>query len=561
MKRIACFVAAMMAFLAAENLASARSYTIATNAMTQAWDGQCSLLEAINAARTLEADHECPAGHGYDEIYLSGGTYTTTVSLAVTNTLIISGMGSIIAANFTVNRDLFVVNGENAHLAIDDTTLRNDSTNKSVLITGVYASNNATFVSNDGLRVTGFTWSGVWAANSNLNLVHARIDRNKSPSHGAGVRMDDSSTHWMYFNHSSAVFNESGGDGGGVFARSGTGAHIHYSTMANNKAVRGGGLFIDTITPGYFEGWHMSIGRNDASTSGGGIYENHHASRLELSGSVVANNTVANNAAAPTANLFRQATAGHSVDTVWGAGVTAAVLGCGAVANWSCTHNLYGQDAKFPATAMPFGGNYYSVEVLPLLKGSPAIDWGAPQGWELADQRGLNGNVDGNNNGTATSDPGSLEQNLIWEAEEILEFGSSSGDFINIEMDNGYTGALGRMLSANANNDFGSFAVYVPEAGTYEIVAKIKRASSGGKFFVGTASSLNGAYSEAGFAEQTCYSANTTFPGPITLGSRTFNGAGRYWVRMRVSGAGTGGGRPARLPGPPSAGSKSRSQR
>lgn len=544
MHRIARCSAGIVALLAGSNLAHATAYTIATTAMTSAWDGQCSLVEAVSAASNQAADHECPAGNGDDQIYLSGGTYTAAAGLRVTGKLSIDGSGSsVIAANFSSQQDLFTAAGAAAHLTIDRTLLRNDTANKAILITGIYAYGGATIASNDALRVSGFTWSGVWANDSNITLDHAHIDRNKSPGGGAGVRMDDQSTHFMQFNHSSAVFNQSGGDGGGVFARSGTGVHIHYSTLANNTAVRGGGLFIDTIAPGYFEAWHLSIGRNDATTSGGGIYENHNASRLELSGSVVANNTVAGNAAAATANLFRQAQAGHSVDTVWGAGVTAASLGCDAVANWECVHNSYGQDAKFAPTAMPFGGTYYTTEVLPLLKGSPAIDYNAPYGFESADQRGLATNVDGDNSGFSKIDPGAVEQNLIWQAEEILEFASSNGDFINLEVDGGYSGSLGRRLSANANNDYGTYAVYVPEAGTYEVVVKLKRTGDGGKFFVGTASSVNGAYSEAGFAEQTCYSANTSFPPAINLGTRNFNAAGRYWVRTRVSGAGNGGGR------------------
>jgi hypothetical protein len=60
---------------------------------------------------------------------------------------------------------------------------------------------------------------------------------------------------------------------------------------------------------------------------------------------------------------------------------------------------------------------------------------------------------------------------------------------------------------------------------------------------VGTSSSMNGVYDESGFVEQTCYSSATTFPAAISLGTRTFNSAGKYWVRFRVTAAGAGGGR------------------
>jgi hypothetical protein len=130
----------------------------------------------------------------------------------------------------------------------------------------------------------------------------------------------------------------------------------------------------------------------------------------------------------------------------------------------------------------------------------------------------------------------------IWQAEDLSQWFSSTSDLVNI--DAGYpAGQLGRILSANATNDYVTYAVPIPEPGAWEVVVKFKQASNGGKFRVGTSSSSGGTYDETGFAEQTSYAASTTYPAPVTLqGTRTFTTAGNYWFRFRVTAAGAGGG-------------------
>jgi hypothetical protein len=516
--------------------AHASSYTITTNAMTQAWDGACSLLEAINASNTFAADHECPAGTGVDDITLSGGTYTTTVPLAIINNVTISGSGlSVIAANFASTQYdvLLSVGGQ---LTIDNVTVRNDTNNASVFTTGIGVWDNGSLTSHDRLRVTGFTWGGIYLQNASLNLDHGRIDHNTNLhpdpawNHGAGIWVnnpDGTTPHGVELLHSSIVFNQAAGNGGGLFFGASGGSHLDYNTYSNNSAARGGGLYIATNSPGYFESYHQTIGLNTASVSGGGVEEHHMGSELAFNSSVIANNT------APTgANMVRNGSGGISQDNIWGAGVTSASLGC--TTTWTCTHNTFGADAKFGPT-MTMGGVYYFQEMLPLLKGSPAVDFGTTSGNESQDARGMSGNQDGDNNGSTGVDAGAFEKNLVWQSEENLEFFSSSGDLVNIDVGTGYSGGLGRRLDANANNDYVKYVIPIAEAGTYDVTVKFKRASNGGKFFVGFASSQNGTYTELP-SEQDCFSANTTFPAAVSLGSQTFNAAGKFYVRFRVSG-------------------------
>jgi hypothetical protein len=191
---------------------------------------------------------------------------------------------------------------------------------------------------------------------------------------------------------------------------------------------------------------------------------------------------------------------------------------------------------------MPMGGAYYSMEVLPTLKGSLAIDYNTTSGNESTDQRGMNGNVDGDDTVTSKVDAGAFEKNLIWQAEDILEFASSSGDLVDIDVGGGYSGGLGRRLTANANNDYVTYPIPIAEAGTYDVTVKFKRASNGGKFQTGTASTQGGAYDEAGLSAQDCFSAGTTFPAAVSVGSRQFNSAQKYYVRFKVTGT-SGAGR------------------
>jgi hypothetical protein len=534
--------------------AHATSYVVTTNAMTSAADGACSLVEAVTASNTGIAQNECQAGTGNDEIMLSGGTYLATASLRPTRTLTISGMGTtIIAAAFNGKPGSYLVGviGANANLTIDNVTLRNDTTEVNRYISGIYASTEANVTSHDRLRVTGFTWSGIYAVKAQVSLEHALIDHNSSLNpagvgHGGGVYVDSSGNgnHAFNFNHSSAVYNTALNDGGGIYFAADGGSHFFYSTFAKNTAKRGGGLFVGTKTGGYFEARHITVGRNNATVSGGGVYEQHNASGLFFLGSIIANNTLNNDASATTANMFRSAGAGNAFDNIWGAGVTANSLGCAPAApNWNCTNNSYGTDAKLASDPISMGGAYYSMPVLMPLKGSPAIDYGASSGAEALDQRGLNGNIDGDGNGTVAIDAGAIERNQIWQSEETREWVNSSNDLVDIDVGGYPMGQLGRRLSANSTNDYVSYAVPIAEAGAYDITVKFKQASDGGKFKVGTASTSNGAYDETGFAEQNGYAAATSLPAAVNLGSRTFNAPGKYWIRFRVSAAGTGGGR------------------
>ena len=247
------------------------------------------------------------------------------------------------------------------NLTIDNVTLRNDTNNASVFVTGISVWDNGSLTSNDRLRVTGFTWCGIYMQNAQLSLEHARIDHNTNLypdaawNHGAGIWLNDydpTIPHGMELHHSTIAFNSAAGNGGGLYFGASGGSHLTYNTFANNSAARGGGMYVGTVAPGYFESYHQSIGANSATISGGGVEEHHMASGLAFDSSVIANNT------APTgANMVRNASGGISIDNVWGAGVTSANLGC-TTAGWTCTHNTFGADAKF-GPVMTMGGLYF----------------------------------------------------------------------------------------------------------------------------------------------------------------------------------------------------------
>jgi hypothetical protein len=524
--------------VAASSRAHATIYNVTSTAMTEAWDGRCTLVEAINAANYMVANHECSAGTGEDTINLGSGTFTTTWMFFVFNNLTINGAGTaktIIAANFSVNQQdlLFSVNHT---FVVNDLTIRNDTGPSSNFTSGIVGYDGAVVKSEDGLRVTGFTFAGIRTSNAYVDLRHAKIDNNtnfypQAPwNNGGGISVISNDplagSAGIFLYDSAVISNRSSADGGGLYFGGNSGSQVHYDTFANNQAARGGGIFIGTVQGGYFESTHLSVGANTATVSGGGIEEHHQGSGLSIDSVIVANNT-----APSDANLVRTSPFGQSTDSVWGSGVSATSLGCNS--GWICAHNLYGADAKF-GPLMTMGGKYYAMEVLPLLKSSPAIDYGADAGAMSTDQRGMPGNEDGDNSGAGAVDAGAFEKNLIWQSEADLQW-TSSNDPVSIDNNAGYSGGQGRRLQASGAGDFITYVVPIPEAGTYDVTIRIKKTSNAGKFKVGTASSQNGTYTYF-TPDQDGYSGSTTFPAAFTLGSRTFSTAQKYYVRFEVTG-------------------------
>jgi hypothetical protein len=526
--------------------AHATTYNVSTTNMTEQWGDGCSLVEATSAAYWKQANHECPAGTADNTINLGGGTYTTDWGFFTADNLTIIGSGmdaTIIKARFLNNpqEQLFAVNGT---LKLNQLTLEYTGP-QNLFSSGVVAWDGSSILSDEGLKVTKFTWAGIRTVNAYLGLSRCKIDNNKNIfpqsywNDGGGISLKNDNVelqgNGMSLDRCQITRNTANGNGGGIFFGANGGSNLSYTTISGNSAVRGGGIYIATNQGGYFHAKHLTVGANSATTSGGGIEEHHGGSLLEFDGSIIANNS------APTgANMIRTAPAGVSIDTIWGSGVSSTSLGCGAVANWTCTHNTFGANASF-GPLMAMGGLLYWLEVLPLRKGSPAVDFNATASAESTDQRLLAAPQDGDNNGSSSHDAGAFEKNLIWQSEQELQWTNSANDLVEIDIFSGYSGGLGRRFQANGTSDWVNFTIPIVESGTYDITIRYKRTSNAGQFRVGTSTSPT-----SGFTwftpNQNGYSTTTQMSSVISLGSRTFSAAGKIYVRFNPTAAGGQGG-------------------
>src|SRR5262245_13903757 len=81
-------VAAILALGGAATPARAAAPFIPVNTTTSnadnAFDGKCTLVEAVKALNNAAAYHECPGGSAYNVITLPSGTITSNVVVALT---------------------------------------------------------------------------------------------------------------------------------------------------------------------------------------------------------------------------------------------------------------------------------------------------------------------------------------------------------------------------------------------------------------------------------------------------------------------------------------------
>ena len=85
--------------------------------------------------------------------------------------------------------------------------------------------------------------------------------------------------------------NTATGDGGAIYGRFLTTGRVANSTIADNSAARGGGIFMNAED---FEATNLTVIGNTATESGGGLFLTATASDFDLQSSVVTGNTAAN---------------------------------------------------------------------------------------------------------------------------------------------------------------------------------------------------------------------------------------------------------------------------
>ncbi len=283
---------------------------------------------------------------------------------------------------------------------------------------------------------------------------YVTIEANRTTGNGGGVAILVPS--FVNFTSSTISNNKATGNGGGIYLTGG--ANLYHCTISNDTAARGGGFYHNPGGSGgnaYVEVYQGTVAFNHATISGGGAYPISGSSPFRTYGCIVAQNT------APVNPDVSGSINSHN--TMYG--------------------NVTGFTGGHTSDYFPFNpllgplmdnGGPNRVKTRALLKGSPARDLiSPPQGISLAetDERGFP-------RPTLASgelwDLGAYEHGPF-ETELLTVIGQSSQDAHYVQAESGLSNGLGTVLDANAIDDFVTYAVAIPEPGTYDIVLRAKR--------------------------------------------------------------------------------------
>lgn len=495
-------------------VAAATTYTVTTNSV-------CSLQEAILASTTMDdGNGDCPAGSGEDFIFLGAGTYVSAVPLEVGQNLTIHGAGIgatvIKTSNGSWSSELFSVT-PGATLGLWNASLQKGTGGEPA--TGIYSfegSVNIRYVS-----ISGFNWSGIRmdhasAAATGVDVEHSVIESNSTPYDGGGIFTGVNNS--LFVENTTISNNTALGWGGGIYHEGWGNSNVNHTTVTGNSAARGGGFYNRAQGSGgnYVNTFRSTFAGNSATISGGGVVEDSAATTVfGLVGDIIADNT------APVNPNFQGD--GFASGSVFG------VVGPDAhITNGSHPNLVNITTSQLKLGSLVSMGGQAPNRVRPLLKGSVAIDL-TPLDSGILDQRGVDAQ-DGNNDGSVLTDAGAYEANLRWESGF---FGITQySDTNDIEFNSGYSDSTGLVLHANAVNDFITLPVYFAEAGSYSVAVRVKRASNGGRFLLGTSATTSG-FSEFPASIES-YSSTSNFT-TISIGTRTF-AVGKYNFRFRVTG-------------------------
>jgi hypothetical protein len=236
-----------------------------------------------------------------------------------------------------------------------------------------------------------------------LFIENCLIVNNESYVGGSGITIGSETT--MYMKNSSVCNNTTTGNavygGGGIYDAGKL--YMHNCTVSGNShPTRGGGIYVY----GFLNMNNCTVSNNYANNCGG-IFDTSAAvvdTIIVLSNTIVAGNTSNTSSKDVYGRIYSK---GYNLIQ----NITAATI------SGNETGNIYNQDPLLGSLQ-----NYSStVMAQPLLTGSPAIDNGNNLTCAPIDQRGINRPQDGDENGTAIADIGSIEMLVDNDSDGISD--------------------------------------------------------------------------------------------------------------------------------------------
>jgi hypothetical protein len=347
----------------------------------------CTIRDAITAAKNDSATGGCPAGSGVDTVVLqTGATYTLTqvdnVSSGsnglptITSDLIIEGVGSVIQRSFAGGtpdfRILYVLGSH--QVTLDGITLRNGRASAGQTGGGLRVSGGTGTVTITGCTITGNVavtgGGGIEVFSGEVVIDNSTISNNSSDV-GGGLRalptvpqsivtVTDST-----FSGNNAAFGGGVNLGGGLTPLSASFVNVTFS--GNSASVAGGGLRIDGPT---------TMGSSTVTANnGGGIRVG--TSSLPGAGDLTIQNTIVANQSSGLDCVIAGfdgtlTSAGYNLDSDGSCGLT----------------DLSDLPSTDPQLA-PLADNGGPTRTHALPQGSPAVDSGLPAFCPIRDQRAV----------------------------------------------------------------------------------------------------------------------------------------------------------------------------
>lgn len=270
-----CAIAVTVALMA--TVATATRIRVNGNNVTETFDGQCSLQEAIIAANKDEPVDSCPAGDGADVIILPGNGQFILRNIfeelqgynglpTITSDITIQGNNAVIKRPGDGGFDKFrILRVDSGNLTLNKVTIEN----------GV-----ADFKGN-GIAGPGVYGGGIVATDSTVTLQSSTIT-GCSATTGGGISANNTELTII----DSVISNN---QGGGINTDNAT-LTIQDSTITYNTADIGGGLNLISTT---LSMTNSSVSGNQSNSYGGGINgqdRNGIATSLDIVGSTIRNN-------------------------------------------------------------------------------------------------------------------------------------------------------------------------------------------------------------------------------------------------------------------------------